>query len=371
MMRAYAPLALALLLALFPSLHGCTQNSGNTTDNPPRKAATAATEAEAEVKPVPEKEPPAAAPPAMPPLAAPEAVGPARPAAPEEQTKATLEPKAVPSASLPQPRSEPAAPAPEAQPSPEPAAQQPSGPSPEPLSGPTAAPAASSGSGPSPDQARAASGDATPAKAPERSIAVVGDSLAVGIGMTMAEHMDRYEGVGCQPLGKVSTGLISKKFFDWEKRLSELVAKEKLAAVVVMMGGNDANNPIAGKAAGTPEWDAAYRQKAESFLGIAVAAKVKVLWVGLPAMRDPAYNKRVAAVNAAAKAACAAVGDCAYMEASDLFTDASGRYVQARNIDGKTVALRGKDGVHMTMNGYDLLCRQVLDKLSAEGALGR
>uniref|UniRef100_I2Q4U4 Uncharacterized protein n=1 Tax=Desulfovibrio sp. U5L TaxID=596152 RepID=I2Q4U4_9BACT len=349
MMLAHASLALALFLALFPAMHGCTRNSGNTTDNPPGQAATAATEAEAEVKPVPEKEPPAAAPPAMPPLAGPEAVGPARPAAPEEQTKATLEPKPVPSASLPQPRSEPAPPAPQTQPSPEPAGRQASGPSPEP--------------------AKAAPGNAAPAKAPERSIAVVGDSLAVGIGMTMAEHMDQYEGVGCHPLGKVSTGLISKKFFDWEKRLAELVATEKLAAVVVMMGGNDANNPIAGKAAGTPEWDAAYRQKAESFLRIAAAAKVKVLWVGLPAMRDPAYGKRVAAVNAAARSACAAVGDCAYMEASDLFTDASGRYVQAKDIGGKTVTLRGKDGVHMTMPGYDLLCRQVLDKLSAEGAL--
>lgn len=198
---------------------------------------------------------------------------------------------------------------------------------------------------------------------------MVGDSLAVGIGMTMAERMDQYGGVGCHPLAKVSTGLISKKFFDWEKRLAELVAREKLAAVVVMLGGNDATNSIAGKAAGTPEWDAAYRQKAERFLRIAEAAHVRVLWVGLPAMRDPAYNRQVMAVNAAAQAACAAVPGCAYMEASDLFTDGSGNYVQAKDIGGKTVTLRGKDGVHMTMTGYDLLCRQVLDKLSATGSL--
>jgi uncharacterized protein len=139
--------------------------------------------------------------------------------------------------------------------------------------------------------------------------------------------------------------------------------------VVVMMGGNDANNPIAGKEAGTPEWGEAYRQKAESFLKIASGAGVKVLWVGLPAMRDTAYAARVKAVNVAAKEACAKVGGCAYMEASDLFTDASGNYVQAKDIGGKTVSLRAKDGVHMTMTGYDLLCRQVLDKLATSGAL--
>ena len=86
-------------------------------------------------------------------------------------------------------------------------------------------------------------------------------------------------------------------------------------------------------------------------------------------MRDAAYNARVTAVNAAARDACAKIGGCAYMEASDLFTDASGKYVQAKDIGGKKVSLRAKDGVHMTMTGYDLLCGQVLDKLSATGAL--
>jgi len=118
---------------------------------------------------------------------------------------------------------------------------------------------------------------------------VVGDSLAVGIGVTMEKRIRHYAGASCASLGKVSTGLISKRFFDWEKRLAELVASGKPDAVVVMMGGNDANNAIAGKTAGSPAWEAAYREKAEHFLRIASAAGVKVLWVGLPVMRDPAY----------------------------------------------------------------------------------
>ena len=54
--------------------------------------------------------------------------------------------------------------------------------------------------------------------------------------------------------------------------------------VLRMMGGNDANNAIAGKAAGSPEWGAAYRGKVEHFLRIAATAGVRILWVGLPAM---------------------------------------------------------------------------------------
>jgi len=40
-----------------------------------------------------------------------------------------------------------------------------------------------------------------------------------------------------------------------------------------------------------------------------------------------------------------------------------------KDIGGRLVSLRAKDGVHMTMTGYDLLTRQVLQRLAALGAL--
>ena len=86
-------------------------------------------------------------------------------------------------------------------------------------------------------------------------------------------------------------------------------------------------------------------------------------------MRDPAYETRVRAVNDAARNACSTVAGCTYLAPSDIFTDASGHYIQSRDINGKTVSLRGRDGVHMTMTGYDLLCGQVLDKLAKSGVM--
>lgn len=327
---------------------------------------------EAQVKPVPEPAPPAAAPPANLSFVAP----PPPPASgvPEEQTKKTLEPKPIQGAALPQPKSEPtqAEPAGPSFTAPEKKTDTAQAPESQAAENPASGQAAAT---PTESSAAAPAGPATAsdnaAKTPAKTggVAVVGDSLAVGIGMTMTHHLGKKAGVGCYPLGKVSTGLINKKFFDWDKKLAEIVAKEKLSAVVVMMGGNDANNAIGGKPAGSPQWQEAYREKAADFLRIAAGAGLKVIWVGLPAMRDAAYNTRVMAVNAAAKDACAATDGCLYMEASSIFTDASGKYVQAKSIDGKSVSLRAKDGVHMTMTGYDLLCGQVLEKLSDTGAL--
>lgn len=333
------------ILALVATLAapGCAEKEkrdGSKGSHPPATA-------EAEVKPVPPPAPPAAAAPPMP--TPPVATAPERPASPAEQTKENLEPKPPQTAVLTSAKIPPAAPTPTPQAKPSPPSDT------------TQASKPADAAAPAPKN--------TTAKASGPMVAVVGDSLAVGVGMTMEQHLKPREGTGCLALGKVSTGLISKRKLDWEKRLAELVAAQKPAVVVVVMGGNDANNGIGGKMAGSPEWGAAYRQKVEHFVGIATKAGVKVLWVGLPVMRDPAYATRVRAVNAAAKEACNAVSGCTYMEAGDTFVDASGNYAQAKDIGGKQVTLRGKDGVHMTMTGYDLLCRQVLDKLEKSGDL--
>ena len=322
-MRPFVRLVVPLLAAAL-ALPGCAKRAAP----PPSVGDEAALPAEAEVKPAPVDTLPTAVPPAVPP--SPKAAVAVEPAVPEQATKQALEPKPAVNAAIKPPRSEPVAPA--------------------------------AGAG---ETARSAEAQAAAPKVKKTDgpvVAVVGDSLAVGVGMTMEQRLAKTGGPGCLAMGKVSTGLISKKY-DWEKALAETLARQPVAAGVVVLGGNDANKSIAGKGAGTPEWHEAYTAKVERFLTIAAKAGVQVLWVGLPAMKDPAYGKRVAAVNAAARAGCAKTAGCRYLEPGDVFTDASGNYVQAKDIGGKTVSLRAGDGVHMTMTGYDLLCRRVLDVL--------
>ncbi|OLN27494.1 hypothetical protein DVDV_2090 [Desulfovibrio sp. DV] len=343
-MYPYARLATLLLLLLL-ALSGCAKQTAKAPDEAAATPDNASPlPPEAEVKPAPVSGLPAAVPPVV---EAPQpATPPAVPVVPEQATKQALDPKPARTAAMVPPRSEPVEPSPDA-----PAKAR-----------PDAAPA------PGAQTPAAAKGKA---KSDGPAVAVVGDSLAVGVGMTMEARLNKAGNVGCRPMGKISTGLISKKKYDWDKELAELLARERISTVVVVLGGNDANNAIAGKAAGTPEWNTAYADKAERFLRIAADAHVQVLWVGLPAMKEAAYSKRVAAVNAAAKTACSKVTGCTYMEASDIFTDEAGNYVQAKTIDGKTVSLRAGDGVHMTMTGYDLLCRRVLDKLDQTGGRPR
>lgn len=193
------------------------------------------------------------------------------------------------------------------------------------------------------------------AKAPTKTVLVVGDSFAVGIGMTLAETLKPAKDVRLDQKGKTSSGLDNAKFHDWGKTLEGLLQGTRPAALVVMVGGNDANN-----GPGTEVWAESYRHKAADFLGIAAKKGVQAYWVALPPMRDEGLNARVKTANAAMRAACESGGNCRFIDAWDLFTDEKGRFADEKTIDGKVVRLRAKDGVHFTMAGYRLLSDRIL-----------
>ena len=79
--------------------------------------------------------------------------------------------------------------------------------------------------------------------------------------------------------GKVSSGLNSPRFYDWEKALTEFLTTEKPEALVVMLGGNDAKN-----GQGTPRWSQDYQAKSKRLLDITAQYGIPVYWVGLPPM---------------------------------------------------------------------------------------
>ncbi len=193
-----------------------------------------------------------------------------------------------------------------------------------------------------------------------KSIMVAGDSFAVGVGMSLAEEL-RGTGIALSQRGKTSSGLNSPRFYDWNAALEEFLAKEKPDALVVMLGANDAQN-----GSGSSSWADEFSAKTGKFIEIAAKAGARVYWVGLPPMRDDKLTAKVKTANEAMKKACDASADCFFIESWDLFCDESGAFVRKKVLGGKTVTLRGKDGVHMTMSGYKALGDKILDKCSGK-----
>lgn len=196
--------------------------------------------------------------------------------------------------------------------------------------------------------------DRTPTPASLHKGMIVGDSFAVGLAMTITQSLGPRKDVVVSGRGKVSSGLNSPRFYDWEKNLSAFLASEKPEFLVVMLGGNDAKNGN-----GTPQWSLDYQEKAKRLLNIAAGYDIPVYWVGLPPMREKSYSQRAWIANEAMKAACASDKNCRFITSWDLFSDGKGDFCAKKPVGGKAKSLRGKDGVHFTMTGYRLLTDRI------------
>ncbi len=189
-----------------------------------------------------------------------------------------------------------------------------------------------------------------------RSVLVVGDSFAVGIGMSLSSLLKPYDDVSLYEKGKTSSGLNSSKFYNWRQKLREYLDANHPDVLVVMISGNDAHN-----GSGSESWARSYEEKMSGFLAVAAKYDVPVYLVGLPPMGKEDYSERARVANQAIKRACEKTGDCEYVDAWPLFADEKGAFTRHKTIDGASKTLRGKDGVHFTMTGYKLLGNEILD----------
>jgi hypothetical protein len=191
---------------------------------------------------------------------------------------------------------------------------------------------------------------------------IAGDSLAGSLGPSLGD-LTAATGVA-QPVydSRVSSGLTTPSFFDWQKQATREVARLQPEAVVFLIGTNDANlDPD------TPDWKADYRNRVEHILSVLVGSPPRaVYWVGAPIMKDSALSSHVRDVNAIVQDVIAAHPEITYVDSYSLFSDASGSY--APSLDdgtGTRIPVRADDGVHFTPEGGDRLGAAVFKLLDA------
>lgn len=198
----------------------------------------------------------------------------------------------------------------------------------------------------------------TPPTGSSLSVLVVGDSLAVGVGMTMDSAFQGRGRVVMKKMGKVSTGLDSPRFYDWNSVLRDVLDREAFDVVVIMLGANDAHN-----SPGTSAWGRQYEAKFTELLRIPAEKRVKTLVVGLPPMRKEDFCQRVRIANEAIRNAARFFPEtCAYIDSFSPFSDPEGKFTDRVLWKGEWKTVRAGDGVHFTGTGYLMLSRMVADE---------
>lgn len=211
--------------------------------------------------------------------------------------------------------------------------------------------------------ARAQSGPVT--------IAVFGDSLAIGLGTALhrwaTERPEADPAVRVVRHGQYGTGLTRYDLFDWQARLEDIMRTSRPDIAIILIGAND-RQPIylpdfRALPFDSPDWQKLYSERASRFARTLTQAGTAVLWVGLPAMARPDFDRgmrRIAVLQAAGSA-----GPCVeYVSLLPLTLDAGGAYTaRVSDRDGKKRALRTTDGIHFTNHGYDLVVQMLLARL--------
>jgi hypothetical protein len=199
----------------------------------------------------------------------------------------------------------------------------------------------------------AAGRPAGPAK-PSVTVLVMGDSLADGLWMMIAQRYARDREIRVVRGSLAATGFNRT---DYGADLVRFMATRPVDLLFIQTGANDRQGSAAldgsGYAVfGTARWEEVYRARVARFLDVVREREVATIWVGLPIMREPTFDRDMRRIDAIHRDMAEAAG-VAHVAAHALLAGPDGRYVEfAREATGALLRLRFEDGVHATAIGY-------------------
>jgi uncharacterized protein len=222
---------------------------------------------------------------------------------------------------------------------------------------------------------------------PATTVVVVGDSMADWLAYGLEEIYADNPQIGVVRNVRLNSGLVRyeprNETLEWSQAIKDVLATEKPAAIVVMLGLNDRlplrspqpgeGDKSAAQPTGGPQkpgeqqvskaeaaaiyefrtdgWAKLYGKRIDDMIAALKSKGVPVLWVGLPALRGTRSTGDMSYLDDLYHAAADKAG-ITYVDIWDGFVDENGRYsVEGPDFEGQIRRLRTSDGVHFTKFG--------------------
>jgi hypothetical protein len=203
--------------------------------------------------------------------------------------------------------------------------------------------------------------------ADNRMIAVFGDSLADGTWAGL--HQELHPDDKLFRDSKVGTGLTKPDIKDFIQGFADTLERDHINVAVVMFGANDEeslrDDDHKGFLFQTPGWTRVYVGRIEQIIEACRQHKVRVIWVGLPVLRDEALNKGALFLNGLIQDTVTKNG-ATFVSLEEDFKGADGGFAShLPDAKGELREARAQDGIHFTFYGYDLIAKKIYKELSA------
>jgi lysophospholipase L1-like esterase len=197
------------------------------------------------------------------------------------------------------------------------------------------------------------------------AVLLVGDSmLAANLGASISSTFAGDPKLRIVSAYQTATGLTRPDVFDWGRVVTRLLERERPAYVICSLGANDSQSMRLGDELlpfGSADWDAVYRVRVKAMMRSLTSGGAKVLWLGLPPMRDAGLSRRSTHLNRMFAQEARQHPGVEFLELSMLFAEPGGEYSSFLTVGKSVVRVRLEDGVHYSPPGARLLAQWVDD----------
>lgn len=202
----------------------------------------------------------------------------------------------------------------------------------------------------------------TPPPAPEavdkqddaKVLLVIGDFLASGLAEGLGAVFAQDPAVRVVDRASGSSGIVRDDYFNWPEKVGAIIAEEKPAAVLLMLGSNDRQQMKTGDIRLEPKTDAwmkEYQRRAGALAEAVQKTGTPLIWVGMPSFKLASLNADMVVYNDIYRAA-ATEANADYVDIWDGFADENGAFVATGpDVNGQPARLRSGDGINMTAAG--------------------
>lgn len=208
----------------------------------------------------------------------------------------------------------------------------------------------------------------TPTQKPSRPsverILFAGDSMMQGIApIIMRQLKTTHPEWLLRNESQESTGLSIKRQLDWVEKIKSEITEHKLTTVAVFLGPNDLWDIYEKKQVirfPSPEWEARYSEKVREICEFAKEKKVRLIWIGLPTMREARVHRGATVQNPIFRENMKKYG-FDFISTEVLVGRLDQPYVRfMTNAEGKKINLRADDGIHFSPQGLQRIAAAVV-----------
>lgn len=187
-------------------------------------------------------------------------------------------------------------------------------------------------------------------------VALVGDSMmAVGLAPVLRRSVPSESGPRFVRAYRSGTGLGRPDVFNWPAQYPQLIGAARPGLVICAIGANDAQNFQVDRNVyyfGTPAWKQMYAERVRDFAKLLTRDGARVLWIGMPVMRESGFSRRMASINVLVKEVLTEFPQITWVDPNPYIAGNGGSFEQYRQDQrGKLVRLRADDGIHLSEDG--------------------